>query len=135
MRERLRERTGGTGLTGRTIVVTGASDGVGAAAARKLAGDGENVVVVGRSPDKTKAFAADMDADYFVADFSELSQVRRLADDLRDQYPRIDVLANNAGAGTGDDDRPARQTRPSRPVSRSRRVAHLGEAGVAGYQR
>jgi NAD(P)-dependent dehydrogenase (short-subunit alcohol dehydrogenase family) len=84
-------------LTGRTIVITGASDGVGAAAARRLRAGGENVVVVGRSADKTKAFAADMDADYFIADFSELSQVRRLADDLRERYPRIDVLANNAG--------------------------------------
>lgn len=84
-------------MTGRTIVITGASDGAGAAATRKLAAAGENVVVVGRSPAKTKAFAADMDADYFIADFSELSQVRRLADELRDRFPRIDVLANNAG--------------------------------------
>jgi NAD(P)-dependent dehydrogenase (short-subunit alcohol dehydrogenase family) len=60
-------------LTGRTIVITGASDGVGAAATRKLAADGENVVVVGRSPAKTKAFAADMDADYFIADFSKIA--------------------------------------------------------------
>ncbi|MGE2816006.1 SDR family NAD(P)-dependent oxidoreductase [Mycobacterium heidelbergense] len=81
----------------RTILITGASDGIGAAAARRLHSDGENVIVVGRSESKTAAVAAELDADYFVADFSDLSQVRALADKIRSQYPRIDVLANNAG--------------------------------------
>jgi NAD(P)-dependent dehydrogenase (short-subunit alcohol dehydrogenase family) len=58
---------------------------------------GENVVVVGRSETKAAAVAAELDADYFVADFADLSQVRALADKVRSQYPRIDVLANNAG--------------------------------------
>ena len=84
-------------MTRRTIVITGASDGIGAAAARRLRGSGENVVVVGRSERKTAAVAAELDADYFVADFADLSQVRALADKLRSEYPRIDVLANNAG--------------------------------------
>jgi NAD(P)-dependent dehydrogenase (short-subunit alcohol dehydrogenase family) len=81
----------------RTIVITGASDGIGAAAARRLRRNGENVVVVGRSQSKTAAVAAELDADYFVADFAELSQVRALADKIRSDYSRIDVLANNAG--------------------------------------
>jgi NAD(P)-dependent dehydrogenase (short-subunit alcohol dehydrogenase family) len=84
-------------MTGRTIVITGASDGIGAAAARRLRQSGENVVVVGRSESKTAAVAAELDADYFVADFADLSQVRALADKIRSDYPRIDVLANNAG--------------------------------------
>ncbi|MCV7102065.1 SDR family NAD(P)-dependent oxidoreductase [Mycobacterium palustre] len=84
-------------MTHRTIVITGASDGIGAAAARRLRRGGENVVVVGRSQTKTAAVAAELDADYFVADFADLSQVRALADKLRSEYPRIDVLANNAG--------------------------------------
>jgi NAD(P)-dependent dehydrogenase (short-subunit alcohol dehydrogenase family) len=84
-------------VTGRTIVITGASDGLGAAGARQLHASGENVVIVGRSPDKTKSVAAELGVDHFVADFSDLSQVRRLASELRDRYPRIDVLANNAG--------------------------------------
>jgi NAD(P)-dependent dehydrogenase (short-subunit alcohol dehydrogenase family) len=84
-------------MTRRTIVITGASDGIGAAAARRLRRSGENVVVVGRSESKTAAVAAELDADYFVADFAELSQVRALADKLRSEYSRIDVLANNAG--------------------------------------
>ncbi|OBF60946.1 short-chain dehydrogenase [Mycobacterium sp. 852002-50816_SCH5313054-b] len=81
----------------RTIVITGASDGLGAAAARRLRRGGANVVVVGRSHSKTAAVAAELDADYFVADFADLSAVRALADEIRARYPRIDVLANNAG--------------------------------------
>ena len=81
----------------RTIVITGASDGIGAAAARRLRRGGANVVVVGRSENKTAAVAAELDADHFVADYSDLSQVRALADKIRSEYPRIDVLANNAG--------------------------------------
>lgn len=81
----------------RTIVITGASDGIGAAAARKLAEAGERIVVVGRSGEKTAAVAAELGADYFVSDFTELAQVRLLAAALRDKYGRIDVLANNAG--------------------------------------
>ncbi len=81
----------------KTIVITGASDGIGAAAARRLRRSGENVVVVGRSERKTMAVAAELDADYFVADFADLSQVRALADKIRSEYPRVDVLANNAG--------------------------------------
>jgi NAD(P)-dependent dehydrogenase (short-subunit alcohol dehydrogenase family) len=84
-------------MTHTTIVITGASDGIGAAAARRLRRSGQNVVVVGRSESKTAAVAAELDADYFVADFADLSQVRALADKIRSQYPRVDVLANNAG--------------------------------------
>ncbi len=84
-------------MTHKTIVITGASDGIGAAAARRLGRAGQNVVVVGRSESKTTAVAAELDADYFVADFADLSQVQALADKIRSQYPRVDVLANNAG--------------------------------------
>ncbi|MDN5581430.1 MULTISPECIES: SDR family NAD(P)-dependent oxidoreductase [unclassified Corynebacterium] len=81
----------------RTIVITGASDGIGAAAARHLAASGHRVVLVGRSPEKTRALADELDAPYHLADFQHLDQVRDLASDLLDAYPRIDVLANNAG--------------------------------------
>lgn len=87
-------------MAGKTIVITGASDGIGAAAARQLSRSGENVVVVGRSEAKTTALATELGADYCVADFADLSQVRALAQELRARYARIDVLANNAGAMT-----------------------------------
>ncbi len=88
-------------MAGRTVIITGASDGIGAAAAARLSRSGENVVVVGRSEPKTTGIAARLGADYFVADFTDLSQVRRLAEQLLQSYPRIDVLANNAGRFTG----------------------------------
>jgi NAD(P)-dependent dehydrogenase (short-subunit alcohol dehydrogenase family) len=87
--------------TPRTVVLTGASDGIGAAAARELAGRGHRVVVVGRSPQKTAAVADAIGATHHVADFGDLADVRRLADELR-AYDRIDVLANNAGGIFGD---------------------------------
>ncbi|MBE7701646.1 SDR family NAD(P)-dependent oxidoreductase [Oerskovia sp. Sa1BUA8] len=86
----------------RTIVITGASDGIGAAAARRLSEDGHEVVVVGRSPEKTAAVARELGADFLVADFARLSDVRALAEDLLERYERIDVLANNAGGIMAD---------------------------------
>jgi NAD(P)-dependent dehydrogenase (short-subunit alcohol dehydrogenase family) len=86
----------------KTIVITGASDGIGAAAARQLHQDGNHVVVVGRSPRKTQAVAREIGAGYFLADFTRLGDVRKLAADLDRACPRIDVLANNAGGIFGD---------------------------------
>ncbi len=83
------------------VVVTGASDGIGAAAARRLAADGHEVVLVGRSPEKTAAVAHELGADFHLADFTKLSQVSALAEVLLEKYPRIDVLANNAGGVFG----------------------------------
>ncbi|NDV02809.1 SDR family NAD(P)-dependent oxidoreductase [Pseudoroseicyclus tamaricis] len=80
----------------RRIIITGASDGIGAAAARQLVRDGHNVILVGRSPEKTKAVAEETGAPHHLADFARLDEVRRLADELK-QYGPIDVLANNAG--------------------------------------
>lgn len=83
---------------GRTIVLTGASDGIGAAAAQVLADAGHSLVLVGRSPEKTEAVARRVGAErWYLADFTRLDDVRRLAADLTDACPRIDVLANNAG--------------------------------------
>ena len=89
-------------MSGRTIIITGASDGIGAAAARALSARGDTVVVVGRSPQKTAAVADELGVDYLVADFARLDDVRALAATLLERYPRIDVLANNAGGIMGD---------------------------------
>ncbi|MEV6813700.1 SDR family NAD(P)-dependent oxidoreductase [Micromonospora sp. NPDC051296] len=84
-------------MEGKTVVITGASAGIGAEAARRLATLGATVAVVGRSPEKTAAVAREVGAEPLVADFARLADVRKLADTLLDRYPRIDVLANNAG--------------------------------------
>ena len=59
-------------LTPRTIVITGASDGIGAAAAGQLHAIGERVVIVGRNPEKTRAVAEGIGAPWHVADYAEL---------------------------------------------------------------
>ena len=55
-------------------------------------------MVVGRSPEKTAAVAGELGVPSFVADFQRLDDVRRLAAQLRERLPRIDVLVDNAGA-------------------------------------
>src|SRR5262252_177654 len=80
------------------VVITGATGGIGRAAAIELASRGAEVAVVGRDAARVKETAAAAGAHGHVADLSSLEEVRRLADELLDRYERIDVLANNAGA-------------------------------------
>jgi NAD(P)-dependent dehydrogenase (short-subunit alcohol dehydrogenase family) len=88
----------------KTIVITGASDGIGAAAARQLADADHRLILVGRSPEKTRAVAAETGATHFVADFARLDEVRELAAQIAAEVGEdgIDVLANNAGGIFGD---------------------------------
>jgi NAD(P)-dependent dehydrogenase (short-subunit alcohol dehydrogenase family) len=88
----------GRPLVGTTVVITGASSGIGRAAAQELGRRGARVAVLGRDPERTRDVAASIEAaEPFVADFASLSDVRRVADQLLDRFERIDVLANNAG--------------------------------------
>jgi NAD(P)-dependent dehydrogenase (short-subunit alcohol dehydrogenase family) len=80
-----------------TVVITGASSGVGASAARMLSDNGARVVIVGRDPERTTAIAGEVRGDAYIADFARLGEVHALANALRRQYHRIDVLAANAG--------------------------------------
>ena len=84
-------------MAGRTVLVTGASDGIGAEAARVLASRGAHVLVTGRSADKLRPVAETVGTDPLVADFSRLDDVRRLAEEVAGRVDRIDVLMNNAG--------------------------------------
>ncbi|MFB9313007.1 SDR family NAD(P)-dependent oxidoreductase [Nocardioides plantarum] len=84
-------------MAGRTVLVTGASDGIGAEAARVLAGKGATVLVTGRSADKLAPVAEAVGTDPLIADFSRLDDVRRLAAQVAERTPTIDVLLNNAG--------------------------------------
>jgi retinol dehydrogenase 12 len=96
-------------LAGKTIVVTGASDGIGQAAVRAYAAAGASVIMIGRSEAKTAAAAhailrslgnaADRSAiSWEIADLSRQDEVHALADRVMARAPRIDVLANNVGA-------------------------------------
>ncbi|MGX6604257.1 SDR family NAD(P)-dependent oxidoreductase [Micromonosporaceae bacterium Da 78-11] len=92
----------------RIVVVTGASSGVGLAAAEQFAALGDQVVVVGRNPDRldaavdrVRAAGNGREPGVFRADFEVLAEVRELAAYLLTTYPKIDVLANNAGGMVG----------------------------------
>jgi len=91
-------------MTGRTVLVTGGSSGIGKATAAGLAALGARVGITGRDADRTRAAATDIArtsgnpaVDVFVADMSSQAEVRRLAGEVLDSYPRLDVLVNNVG--------------------------------------
>ena len=92
-------------MEGKTCLITGASDGIGYVAARELARMGARVVVVGRNRVKTDAGVQRIVEEtgshavtYLLADLSSQEGVRRLAGQVREQLPQLDVLLNNAGA-------------------------------------
>lgn len=81
----------------KTIVITGASSGIGASAAAQLAASGHKLAVVGRNRERTDAVAAAVGGTAFYADYDRLDDVRELAAALEKRYDRIDALINNAG--------------------------------------
>lgn len=89
-------------MTQQTVVITGASDGIGLEAADQLAEKGHHVVLVGRSREKTsraldRVRRHDPAATSHLVDMGDLAAVRDLAADLLADNPRIEVLCNNAG--------------------------------------
>src|SRR5262245_15720355 len=82
------------------MIITGGSSGIGAAAAKALRECGVRVVITGRSPETTR-IANDLGCDAYFVDYASFAEVRRLANHLLQTYPRIDVLANNAGSMFG----------------------------------
>lgn len=95
----------GDRIEGKVCLVTGATNGIGKEAARGLLRLGAHVTIVGRDAARTKAVADELRAStanehvsFLVADLSLQSEIRRLAAEIRDKHPRLDVLLNNAGA-------------------------------------
>ncbi len=85
-----------------TVCLTGSTDGIGLAAARQLVAEGHRVVVHGRSEERGRPVADELDADLVVGDLAVLAEVRGLADQLRD-LGGVDVLAHNAGVWVRDE--------------------------------
>jgi NAD(P)-dependent dehydrogenase (short-subunit alcohol dehydrogenase family) len=101
----------------RTILITGATDGLGRALAGRLARDGEALILHGRDIGRLARVAEEIAAvgqapaaRTVVADLADLAQVRRLAGDVRDTTDRLDVLVSNAGIGSGEPDGHERRT-------------------------
>jgi NAD(P)-dependent dehydrogenase (short-subunit alcohol dehydrogenase family) len=90
-------------MTGKTVLVTGATGGIGKATALGLAKMGAHLAITGRDRERTDSAAREIRAagggqvDVFVADLSSQSEVRRLAEEVLQRLPRIDVLVNNVG--------------------------------------
>jgi NAD(P)-dependent dehydrogenase (short-subunit alcohol dehydrogenase family) len=87
-----------------TILVTGATDGLGKRVASALARRGATVLVHGRSPERLEATLEELrgqtssqKVDSYLADLSSLGAVRDLADRIISEYDRLDMLVNNAG--------------------------------------
>lgn len=86
------------------VVITGATNGIGRAAAIEMGRQGAEVALVGRSPERVATVAGETRSagaaavHEHVADLELMAEVRTLAEELASRYPRIDVLANNAGA-------------------------------------
>lgn len=92
-------------MTGKVVLVTGATNGIGEAAAREIARAGATVVIVGRNPEKTARTVENIRREtgnenvrQAIADLSVQSEVRELAAQFLEKYDRLDVLLNNAGA-------------------------------------
>ena len=89
-------------MTGKTVLVTGGTGGIGGATAAGLADLGARVGIVGREQQRAEAAAEQIRAaggqvDVFTADVASQRQVRRLAEQVLAAYPRLDVLVNNVG--------------------------------------
>lgn len=88
---------------GRTVLITGSTDGMGQALARSLAAEGAHVIIHGRNAERGQALVDEIaasgtgSASFHAADFASLEAVHGFADTVAREYPRIDLLLNNAG--------------------------------------
>ncbi|MCG7894763.1 MAG: SDR family NAD(P)-dependent oxidoreductase [Candidatus Thiodiazotropha taylori] len=88
----------------KTIMITGATDGIGLAAAKKLLGMGHHLLLHGRNPTKLSALEKELSSladsgqvETYLADLSVLSEVHKLIDQVAQRHQQLDVLINNAG--------------------------------------
>ena len=115
-------------MKGKTVLITGSTDGLGREVALRVAARGAHVIVHGRSRERGKAVVDEIakegkgTARFYAADLASLAEVRTLADTLKRDYPRIDVLVNNAGVYLGD-----------RQVSKDGHEMHFAVNYLAGF--
>lgn len=92
----------------KTILITGATDGIGKHLAKKLASEGHHVILHGRNPQKlelalqkVRAVSLKGRVSSYLADFSKLDDVYRFVGEIKQDFDKLDVLFNNAGLYTG----------------------------------
>jgi NAD(P)-dependent dehydrogenase (short-subunit alcohol dehydrogenase family) len=101
--DRTEQKHSDESMSRKLCVVSGATSGVGYEAVKALAAGGANICMVVRNETKAIAVKEEIEkkhsvvVDYFLADFSDLKQVEKVALAIVDKYPRIDVLINSAG--------------------------------------
>ncbi len=94
---------GWTGVDGKRVVITGATNGIGFAAAEALAGRGARLTLIARSEAKATAVAewietaGGKDVDIVIADLASQADVRRAAAEILARHSKLEVLVNNAG--------------------------------------
>jgi NAD(P)-dependent dehydrogenase (short-subunit alcohol dehydrogenase family) len=123
------QNAGGGSLTmkGKTVLITGSTDGLGREVARRVAARGAHVIVHGRNQERGKTVVDEIakaggTARFYAADLASLAEVRTLADTLKRDYTRIDVLVNNAGVLLQD-----------RQVSKDGHELHFAVNYLAGF--
>ncbi|GHG85602.1 SDR family NAD(P)-dependent oxidoreductase [Streptomyces lanatus] len=140
-----------------TVLITGATSGLGRHVAFELVRSGQRVLAHGRDADRTERLVAELraegEAEGFVADLASLGQVRELASHVAGEHPELDVLINNAGIGFGAPDAPRELsadghelrlavnylapvvlTRALLPVLRANAPARIVNVGSAGQE-
>ena len=94
------QETGARPLAGRVAVVTGATSGIGAATARRLAADGASVALIGRREERLRDLVAELDGAATVpvaTDVTDRAALERLAEDVRAELGPVDLVVANAG--------------------------------------
>jgi NAD(P)-dependent dehydrogenase (short-subunit alcohol dehydrogenase family) len=90
-----------SGVTGRVAIVTGATQGIGRAAATQLAAAGAKVTIAARTADRLDAVAKEIGALSVPTDVADSNQVNALVQKTLDAYGRVDILVNNVGGSYG----------------------------------
>ena len=121
-------------LEGKTVLVTGSTDGLGKAVALQLAGMGAEVLVHGRNEERGAALVETIKkstpgcATFYRADFASLADVRQLAESIAKDHKRLHLLINNAGIGSAN-----RDGKQAREVSKDGHELRFAVNYLSGY--
>lgn len=84
-------------LQGKTAVVTGGNSGIGYASAKKFKDNGATVIITGRNPERVEKAASELGVKGMIADVSNIEAIKKLAQDINEEFGKVDILFVNAG--------------------------------------